>query len=213
MKKTILKTALITFGITLILAVSVFGIVSFCAPASMMRFFESLGLENIGGDYAYQEYKNSQEIGYLAHAFEIAAEKENDVVAEERFEELFGEEGSDRRAAFEAYCDEQNEASLPQGIPLLDYRAYLCSRAAVVKYRLARTDDEKREVCGFAVGETDASFGEGSPVVVLALAAIDNGDDPFCTMLLEEIGAESKFDRENEHYINVVKFLEEAIHE
>ena len=53
MKKIIVRTALITLGITLIMAIAVFGIVSFCFPASMMEFTASLGMKNLSGDYAY----------------------------------------------------------------------------------------------------------------------------------------------------------------
>ncbi len=213
MKKVILKTALITFGITLILAISLFGIVSFCAPAAMMSFFESLGLENIGGDYAYQEYQNTQSLSYLAHAFELAADNGSNAIAEERFEELYGETGSERREQFGAFCEERNTEPIANGIPKYDYRAYLCGRAAVVKYRLALTDDDKTEVCVFALSETDAEVTEDSPMIALAVEAIDAPDAEFCSLLLEKIRGESKFDVRSEHYRNVVKFLEEAIHE
>ncbi len=52
MKKIIVRTALITLGITLIMAIAVFGIVSFCFPASMMEFTGSLLLNNVRGYYA-----------------------------------------------------------------------------------------------------------------------------------------------------------------
>ena len=213
MKKLILKTALITFGVTLILAVSLFGIVSFCAPASMMRFCESIGLESIGGDYAYQEYQNTKNLAYLAHSFELASEKGNYALADERFEELYGQEGSETRIAFIAYCKEQNNSSLPDGVPDYDYRSYLCGRAAGVKYHLAETVDEKAAVCDFAILETGAELSQDSPLFSLALAAIDGGDKAFCTLLLGRVRAETKFKQENVHYQNLIKFLEEAVNE
>lgn len=211
MKKLILKTALITFGVTIILAVSLFGIVSFCAPASMMRFCESLGLENISGDYAYQEYQNTKELSYLAHAFEVAADGGSYVTADERFEELYGEENSDQRSFFAAFCKMQNNSALPDGVPAYGYRAYLCGRAACVKYHLARTDDERAEVCAFAIGEAEPALSEDSPLFALALEAIDREDGAFCALLREKISAETKFEKENEYYQTLENFLSDAV--
>lgn len=210
MKKLILKTALITLGSILILAVTLFGIVSFCAPAAMMRFFYSIGLENLSGDYAYQEYRNTKDIGYLVYSFEIAAAIENNAVAEDRFEELYGETGSKERAAFAEYCIRQDEGSVPGGIPHYNFRAYLCGRAACVKYRLALTDEDRDAVCEFSLSETAAEMSEESPVMVLALEAIRADDPSFCELLLSKVETSVKFNQQNEHYENLIKFLEEA---
>lgn len=211
MKKLILKTALITFGVTLVLAVSLFGIVSFCAPAMMMRFCESLGLDNIGGDYAYQEYQNTNRLDYLAHAFETAAENGSYAVADERFEELYGAQDSARREEFSEYCVLQNERSLgdriPEEISSYDYRKVVCGLAARVKYHLAQTDDQKSALCTFAIEESPASLTPESPVFALALEAIGEENGTFCTMLSEKIVASDKFDKSNEHYQNLIKFL------
>lgn len=75
MKKTITRTALITLGITLIVAIAVFGIVSFCLPSVMMDFTASLGMKSLSGDYAFQEYERSGNIDCLVRSFVIAAEK------------------------------------------------------------------------------------------------------------------------------------------
>lgn len=212
MKKLVLKTALITFGVTLVLAVSLFGIVSFCAPAMMMRFCESLGLDNIGGDYAYQEYQNTKQLDYLAHSFEVAAENGSFVVAEDRFEEFYGEEGSARRQEFSDYCTLQNTLSLgdsiPEEISSYDYRRIVCGIASRVKYHLAQTDDQKSAVCAFAIEESPAALTAESPVFALALEAIGERNGAFCQMLSERLSAEGKFDKSNEHYQNLIKFLE-----
>lgn len=211
MKKLVLKTAFITLGVTLIMAVSLFGIVSFCAPSTMMRFCESLGLSNISGDYAYQEYQNSKDLEYLAHAFEVAEKSGNYSVAEERFEELYGEDGSDQRTVFAEFCLMQNEVPMPEGVPQYDYRSYLCGRATCVKYQLALTNDEKSEVCAFAISETPAEMTEESPLISLALRAKDAGDSAFCNLLLAAVRSENKFNTQNEHYVNLIKILEEAV--
>ena len=149
MKKLIIKTAFITLGVTLILAIAAFGIVSLCAPAVMMDLTASLGMTDISGDYAYQEYERSREISYLARSFEIAAEREDDVKAQQRFGQLYKHE------AFSEYCVSRDEQALPDGIPALSYRGYVCGLAACVEYRLARMDEARDETIAFAVSETE----------------------------------------------------------
>ncbi len=217
MKKIILKTALITFGILLILGVSVFGIVSFFAPAAMMNFFDSLGMKSISGDYAYQEYQNSGDLEYLARAFEIAADAENYKVAGERFAELYGTNPSEREA-FYAFCeemrDEGHSTHLPNDLADFDYGSYLCGKASVVRYRLYYTEknaEERDSLIAFAIGETQSEFSADSPVIALSLAVGDAHDAEFCTELLAKITAETRFDTENENYIETIQYLKEMI--
>lgn len=213
MKKLILKTALITLGVALILAVSLFGIVSFCAPASMMRFCESIGLDNLSGEYAYQEYENTKNLQYLAHSFEIAAANGSYSRADERFEELYGEADSPERKAFGEFCASQDNSSLPGDPPDYEYRSYLCGRAAAVKYHLALTYDDRTALCAFAIEESAPALIPESPVISLALEAIGQKDAAFCGLLLVRVRGTQKFDKENEHYRNLVNFLEEAVNE
>lgn len=208
MKKLILKTALITVGVTIILAVSLFGIISFLAPATMMRFCESLGLENIGADYAYQEYLNSKDLAYLEHAFVRYADNEGYAKADDCFKALYGEEGSSEREAFERYCAEQQNAN--DKVPDFDYRSYLIGRAACVKLHLAHTEDAKKEVVDFAISNTADDLSADSPAFALAIEAIDGGDVRACALLLDALEGE-RFNRENAGYIDLEKFLEEAV--
>lgn len=210
MKKLILKTAIVTFVVTVILAVAAFGVASFIAPATMMRFTASLGLESVSGDYAYQEYERSGDLSYLARAFLIAAEKDSDKKANERFDVLYGEEGSERREAFSAFCAEYtvDDSSLPESARGLQYRMYLCGKAAVVKYRLAQSAETKGAVCDFAVSETDKAFPAGNPVVALAICAASSEDGAFCALLLEKISA-AGFDQSGE-YNDIVTILEDV---
>ena len=66
MRKLVLKTALLTLGVLLVLAVAVFGVLSLCAPALVCDFTASLGMETVSADYAYQEYQRSGSLSYLA---------------------------------------------------------------------------------------------------------------------------------------------------
>ena len=216
MKRLIFRTAIITLGVALILAVSVFGIVSFVAPHAMMRFFDSLGMETISGDYAYQQYQISGDIDYLARSFELAAANDKDSVADGRFDELYGEVDSERRAAFYEYCTAQNKSvgdDLPAEVRGFDYRLVVCSKAAIVKYRLAETEEQKEALCDFVIEETGYDFTTDCPAVALSAEAASRKDRAFCTLLRFRLMSENKFNTQNTHYINIMKILEDATHE
>lgn len=203
MKKLILKTALITFGAALVLAVSVFGIVSLCAPAAMMRLCGSMGLNGLSGDYAYQEYERSGDLDCLARSFLICVEEGDDGKANARFDLLYADEG------FANYCE---NTFAPSGdIPAYSYRDYLCSSAARVKYRLAGSDEAKQAALDFAKNETGKDFPAGNPLLLLSVEAAQKKDKPFCEKLKAEI--EGGGYAENADRSSIVKILEETIHE
>ncbi len=195
MKKLILKTAFITLGVALVLAISVFGIVSLSAPYAMMNFTASMGLETISGDYAFQEYERSGNIDCLVRSFLIAAESENYKSAEDRFEIICEEED-----LFEEYC---KTASVPEreGVPAYSYRDYVMGRAACVKYLLKRED-----ALSFAIGETAKSFPEGNPVVALAALAASRKDAAFCASVLDALPGAGFED--SDYYRNIITILE-----
>ncbi|HJA02569.1 MAG TPA: hypothetical protein H9797_04225 [Candidatus Gallimonas gallistercoris] len=222
MRKIVFKTIFITLGVVLILAISAFGILSFAAPKAMMSFTSSLGLDAISGDYAYQEYRRSGDIEYLARAFEIAAFEGRSDAAAERFEELYENEG------FSDYCKAQDGVELGEDIPENNYRSYACSLGASALYAVAETDDEKLEVYTFALSETSGEFEENNPLCSLALAASEAGDDAFCKTILENmrkeqkfnaLRAQSAFEDESEYtegyklYLKTIELLEEAVNE
>lgn len=184
MKKLILKTALITLGTTIILLIAVFGLMSLCAPAVMMRLTASLGLDGISGDYAYQEYERSGKIEYLSRSFIVAATTKNDRNAEKRFEMLYTHD------EFDSFCAEQNGITIIEG-KTSSYRSYICGLAAQVKYRTAETEEEKAETCRFTIEETikesGVKFPVGNPVVILATTAASNHDGAFCGILYDAV--------------------------
>lgn len=212
MKKLILKTAFITLGVLVIISISLFGIMSFCAPAVMMDLTASLGLEYVSGDYAYQAYQRTSEIDYLARAFEIAAEYKKDQIADERFEELIAHEN------FDAYCDEQNPGGFEYSETAtlrVNYRESVFGDGVCVKYRLAcvavcseeEKEERKEEIYQYALSETDSAFNPCNPVLKLAVEAADREDAAFCSFLLQTIPMANL--TPNEDYENIINFLEE----
>ena len=201
-KKLILKTAFISLWVIIVLALSLFGILSYCSPISMMKLSASVGLDSASGDYAYEEYVRSGNIEYLARAFEIAAEGARDAKANERFELLRVHEG------FDGYCDQVDELLKESAgdSAVYGYRAYVFGQAAQVKYRLASGDSAKAEVAEFALSETEKSFPAGNPFLALSLEAAKADDASFCATLLEMI-QEGGFPEDNVAYINIVKIL------
>ena len=181
-----------------------------------------MGLDAISGDYAYQEYRRSGDIEYLARAFEIAVFEGRSDAAAERFEELYENEG------FSDYCKAQDGVELGEDIPENNYRSYACSLGASALYAVAETDDEKLEVYTFALSETSGEFEENNPLCSLALAASEAGDDAFCKTILENmrkeqkfnaLRAQSAFEDESEYtegyklYLKTIELLEEAVNE
>ena len=207
-KKLIVKTVLISICVILVLALSLFGILSYCAPATMMDLSSSLGLDSMSGDYAYEEYGRSGKVEYLARAFEIAAEEKRDAKASELFDMLYAHEDFAKHCAAvdEQFKDDEN------GGAMYGYRAYICGQAAQVKYRLASEDGEKAEVAAFALLETEESFPAGNPLLALSMAAVEAKDAAFCASLLETFRA-GDFPEDNGAYINIVKLLEKAAQE
>ena len=195
MKKLVLKTAFITLAVTVVLALSVYGILSSFTPALMMRITDALGLEGASGDYAYAEYERSGDVDYLARAFEYAAANGKDKKAEERFALLYAHEG------FSALCEKRDAETGEE----IGYRAYICGQAACVRYRLADTDEKKAEVITFAVSETAHTFPSGNPVIALSVEAARAEDKAFCALLLGSI--EGQFE-DNINYRSIVSILE-----
>ena len=221
MRKIVFKTIFITLGIVLILAISAFGILSFAAPKAMMNFSASLGLDAISGDYAYQEYRRSGDINYLAYAFEVAANEGRPDAAAERFEEFYENEG------FTDYCKAQNGEDLGEDIPKLNYRSYACGLGACALYAVAETDEEKLEVYTFALSETSGEFEGNNPLCSLSSAAAGAGDAAFCKTILDNMQKEQKFNALRaqasleddqytegyELYLQTIELLEEAANE
>lgn len=200
MKKLIFKTILITCAISLTLIFTVFGVLSFWAPAAMMKFSASLGMESVSGDYAFQEYERSGSVSCLARSFVIAAKHEKDRTAEKRFDLLYENEG------LRAFCAEQDSLNLGEDVPAHSYYDFLCGQGACVKYRLASGEIEKGIACAFAVAETEDSFPAGNPSITLAVYLVKSEDKEGARILLEELQKRS-FSTENGHYDNITAFL------
>ena len=209
MKKTIISTALITLAISLVMAIAVFGIVSFCFPYVMMDFTASLGLKNLSGDYAYQEFERSGDMDCLVRSFIIAAEQGSDRTADNRFVILYGDDESEARGQFEKYCASYQVDYSSAGNVEGSIRSYILGLASRVKYRLAKTSDEKRQdACAFAIRTTEKSFPQGNPAMYLAIEAIEHKDSAFCEMLHAEL-AGAGFE-ENADYLAIIKLLDEV---
>lgn len=207
MKKTIISTAFITLALTLVMAIAAFGVASFCFPSTMMDFTSSLGMDNLSGDYAYHEFERSGNMDCLVRSFIVAAESENDRIADDRFAILYGEENSKERARFDEYCNGYSLDTSSSGKVQVTMRSYVMGLASCVKYRLAKTLDLKmKEAYKLAIDETDESFPQGNPVVYLATEAIERKDAEFCREMRSAL-SNKNFDK-NEDFNNIIKLLE-----
>ncbi len=204
-KKIVWKTIVLTLCVVFILAVSAFGIASLLAPEAMMDFTASLGLESISGDYAYQEFERSGDVACLARSFIVSADMKNDHTAEERFTRLYEHED------FSQFCEEQDEAiAKEETFGGYSYRGYVCGLAARVRYRLA-ADGSKEDVLTFALRETADDFPQGNPMIALTVEAAAAKDTQFCQQLCDSL-RNGGFP-ESKDYLNMIKILEDVIHE
>ena len=205
MRKLVVKTTFITLGVALILLLSLFGVLSLCAPAQMAKFTYKLGLETLSGDYSYQEYERSGDVEHLARSFEIAVEHGGVRKAESRFSLLVADEH------FAELCAERDGATGGQTAPSFYYRGFVYGKGACMRYRLARSESDKIKVCEFAVAETEEAFPAGSPVQWLAWEAASKKDFQFCELLLNAITSADKSFAENLDYTNTVVILQNEI--
>lgn len=201
MKKLILKTAIVTVCITLILAVSAFGIASLSAPSFMMRITASLGLDVMSGDYAYAEYERSGSLYYLARSAEIAAGTAHYRTAEERYGQLTESEG------FSEFCAEQDKAVGSSEYVKGTFEQYVYAQSALVRYKTG----EKQSAVEYAEAHCDRSFPANNVYIVLTVEGIGANDKEFCALLSESM-ASAGF-AENEDFNNIKKILEEFLHE
>lgn len=196
MGKLIMKTALITLSVTFVLAISVFGIVSFSAPAVMMSFSASLGMEGVSGDYAFAEYERSGDLSCLVRAAETAEKTNALSAADERFTLLINDE------KFPAYCAGKDE----EGKAPVSYKQYIYGLAASVKYRTGDKEGAMKLV------EESADKGAELPnaAIVLALAARDKKDAAFCAQYSEWLTQNYE---DGKTLQDIIKLLEECANE
>ncbi len=203
MKKLLLKTALLTVAVTVILSMSLFGIMSLLAPSVMMDFTANIGLKSISGDYAYQEYERSGSIDCLARSFIVSADAGHNRTAEKRFDLLYARED------FGEFCAEQDKHSGLMAPVHYSYRGYVCGLGAYVRYRTAENDAEKAAAVQLAIDETDPAFPQGNSTLVLAVKAAAAEDTQLCEALLAQMQA-AQFES-SEDYRNIIRMLEEAV--
>lgn len=203
MKRLILKTAAITLGGIILLGAIVLAILSVSAPAFMMDFTSSLGMEKASGKFAYETYERTGDLDCLARSFLISAEYGEDEKALGRFETLYGADG------FSDYCASQTPAM--EGIPAYSYRDFLTGTAARLYFRTASSNEEKAAALAFALKETDGGFSDGNPLIAIASEASEAGDKAFLREILS--AAQGLEVGENETYARFLQNLEEYTHE
>ncbi len=203
MRKLVLKTALVTLGVLLVLAVAVFGVLSLCAPALVCDFTASLGMETVSADYAYQEYQRSGSLSYLARSVELCAGRDDENACR-RFDLLYAADG------FEEMCASR-DVTQDSPVRLGSYHDYICGVGACVKYRLAQTQAEYDEALSLALEETDIEFPVANPLYRLSVEAASAGDEAFCASLLA-VYEDADFTH-NTDYLTIVNILREVASE
>ena len=196
MKRLIIKTAAITFGVALVVMLMTFGICSFAVPQVMMRFTDYIGLEEASADYAYVAYQRCGEVEYIARASEIAIRRSRDEVVVLRIEEFMD------NADFAEYCESRDSAGQEGG-----YAQYIYGSYASALYRTG----EREEATDFAFSVNEEAFPRNNAVVALSFAAIERSDKEMCSLIAERLRG-SAF-AEAEYCSDLISILEEFANE
>ncbi len=205
MKNIVFKTIFLTLAVVIVLTISIFGIASLTVPAFMTDFTASLGLTEISGDYAFQEYERSGEVTYLVRSFLVAAHAERYELADERYGFI---EKVDEEELTES-CEEIDENSdLHEAIEGFTCKNYVYGNAAVTKYHLAKTDDARTAALTLAIQKTEHGFPQGNPVLILAVDVSARKDEAFSREMVQKMQA-AGFE-ENKRYQDIIKLLEEV---
>ncbi len=149
LKNIILKTALITLGVVIALAVVMFAILSLAFPGTLCGWCEQLGNYGFAVKYASLYYSYTGDVADLARCAEDGILSGKNGYITEYCTKLVDDEG------FPEYCtlrDEQMAEDLPE--LSFSYRQYIYGAAAEAYYREGDSD----LAVGFAIEALDENF-------------------------------------------------------
>lgn len=196
MFKVILKTALKTLLVVLLLAAVGFAIASLGFPKSMASYFEKCGNYSMAAAYSSLSYSYSGDADDLNRCVQDNIEAGND-----RNVSAFGDELLSRDD-FSQFCERKS------GELKFDYRQYICGRIAVAKYRLGNFDGAISLVNG---AMSFVNFPSQNAMVQLVLAVREKGNKPDGERLLAEVEKLKPTEEEQPYYEMVKNILAEFI--
>lgn len=178
MGKLIAKTAAITLGAIVVLALILLGMFSWFAPGIMVSITDSLGLDGACATYSISVYNRSGEIEDLA----VAVERCYNIGDYQNTAELGARLLADED--FAQYC-EQRDAAESSPLVVSSYRQYAAGIVAESQYRTGNGTFALNTAFD-ALGDT---FSYNNAVVMVGMVAIDSQDAAFCGEMLNRLDA------------------------
>ena len=168
MKKTIVKSAFITFAVAVAALFLTLIVLTFAMPKTMGGFYESLGFNGVALSCKQKTYENSGDFNDLASLIDYADFIDNDrVLAYYGFDFLDNEN-------FGKYCEEKGGS----GIKSQDYYPYIVFRAG---QKYGKTD----KVGEFSVKLT-SSYTKTSPLYSAISLALTGNDTALAKAVVDE---------------------------
>ena len=162
--KVILRAFLSTLAAIAILFAFMFTTLVAVYPQTMMEITYDLGMETPSIWFAEEAYKRTDDVGYIAHATEVAISEEKYETVQKCGEKLIADD------TFVGYCVEKTEAmgdKVSSG-----YDQYVYGQVCVATYKLGKKDDAVAR----AFELTGEAFPKNNAVVALIVTANKAGD-------------------------------------
>lgn len=205
MLKVIVKTAVKTLVILIIVGALGFGIVSLATPGVMAYAFEQCGAYSVAAGYASIQYKYTGKVDDLDRCFRDCVAAGNDKGCVRFGTELI------KDPRFAEYCERMNE-SLSDTMPDnygkgVDYAQYVYGKTACARYSSGESAEAVKLV------EEGLRHTQGFPynnaAVELCVKAAEKSDAETKSKLLEIISKITPAESESDYYNKVKKILEE----
>lgn len=162
--KVILRAFLSTLAAVAILFTFMLTALVCVYPQTMMEITYDLGMETPSIWFAEEAYKRTDDVGYIAHATEVAIGESKYEKIEECGERFIADEG------FAGYCEEKNEALADKVTS--GYDQYVYGQICVAMYE----QDKQDEAVERAFELTGKAFPKNNAVVALVVTANKAGD-------------------------------------
>lgn len=193
MFKTIVKTALKTLLLIVVLALVAFGVASLGFPSKMADLCEKTGNYYMAVGYANLSYTYTKDVNELNRCFVDSVYSKDDSKTVKYGDKLIAHE------KFEEVCE--STSSLTE----VDYKQYVYGRVAAAKYRKGKKD----EAFNLAVKamEDATSFPKNNALGVLSVQVIESGDKDTAAKLLAEVQKFTPADGEADYFDALVAGL------
>ena len=177
--KVIVRAALTTLAVVLMLCAFMLLTLSFVFPSTMMQITYDMGMNAASVKYARRAYDYSGDVYYAAFATEVAILDDNTAMVAECGTLLIADD------EFATYCAGRNAQKPPF---LGTYEQYVYGQVYAAEYVGLQTSAEKSLVINKAFSSLEnAGFPQGNAVATIVVAAKKKGDKATLSTIREKM--------------------------